>query len=111
MFDRSIRCQTFVDVSVEAFDSRCSFLAHELVDRFAGGGASEAGAWTDQKAGSALLRSASEGLNPWRAMPSSWPCRRTSKNATQTLLDAPNFSCCNSNSVRSATVAIRSRAL
>ena len=65
--------------TVETFTSRRSFLAHMLAKRFTGGGASEAGAWTAQQTGSALLRRASESLHPRRAMPSSWPCRRTSK--------------------------------
>ena len=111
MLDPSIRCQPFAAETVELFTSRRSFLAHLLAKRFTGGGASEAGAWTDQKAGSARLRRASEGLQPWRVMPSSWPCRRTSMHATQTLLDAPNFNCCNSNSVHAAAVPIRFRAL
>ena len=62
MLDRPIRCQPFVAERVELFTSRRSFLAHLLAKRFTDGGASEAGAWTDQKTGSALLRSASEGL-------------------------------------------------
>jgi hypothetical protein len=62
VLDRSILYRPFMAESVETFQSRRSLLAHLLVKRFAGGGASEAGAWTDQKTGSALLHRASEGL-------------------------------------------------
>jgi hypothetical protein len=61
--DRSIRRQLFVAETVEHFTSRRSYLAHLLAKRFTVGGASEAGAWTDQQTGSALRRSASEGLH------------------------------------------------
>jgi hypothetical protein len=60
--DRSFRCQPFVAETVETFTSRRLFLAHLLAERFTVGGASEAGAWAEQKLGSALLRRASEGL-------------------------------------------------
>jgi hypothetical protein len=62
VLDRPIRCQPFVAETVETFTSRRSCLSHLLAERFTVGGASEAGAWTDQKTGSAPLRSASEGL-------------------------------------------------
>ena len=111
MLDRPISCQPFVAEAVELFTSQRSFLAHVLAKRCAGGGASEAGAWMDQKAGSARLRRASEGLQPWRRMPSSWPCRRTVMRAAQTFPDAPNFNCFNSNSVHAPNAPIRFRAL
>ena len=62
VLDRPIRCRPFRAESVETFELRRSFLAHLLVKRFTVGGAREAGAWTGQQIGSALLRSASEGL-------------------------------------------------
>ncbi len=62
MLDRPIRCQPFVAETFELFTLRRSFLAHLPAKRFTGGGASEAGAWTGQQTGSALLRSANEGL-------------------------------------------------
>ena len=62
MFDRSIRCQRFIAESVETFNFRDSFLANLLAKRCTSGGASVAGAWTNQKTGSALLRRASERL-------------------------------------------------
>jgi hypothetical protein len=63
VLDRSIRRQLFVAETAEAFTSRHSFLAHLLDKSFTGDGDSEAGAWTGQQIGSALLRSASEGLH------------------------------------------------
>jgi hypothetical protein len=60
VFDRSIRCQPFIAESIEAFNLRRSFLAHLLAKRCTIGGASEAGAWTNQKPGSALPRGASK---------------------------------------------------
>ena len=64
MLDRSIRCQPFEAETVELFTSLRWFIAHLLAKRFTGAGASEAGDWKDQRAGSARLRGASEGLQP-----------------------------------------------
>jgi hypothetical protein len=50
-------------------------------------------------------------VHPQSEKSSSLPCRRTSSNAPRTLLTASNLNCCDSNSVRAATVPIRSRAL
>ena len=66
-----MRCQPFVAETIEPFNSRRSFLAHLLAKRFRRGGASEAGARTDQKAGAARRRSASEGHRQGRVARSS----------------------------------------
>jgi hypothetical protein len=105
-----MRRQPFMAQTVELFTSRRSFLAQLLAKRFRCGGVSEAGAWTDQKTGAARRRSANEGHRQGRVARSSCHAAELPKTR-QDFARALNFNCCNSNSVRSANVAIRSRAL